>query len=97
MADFELTAETVDAHVRALGEIGATVDKAGAAGARRVGTMDYGAMFYPLVGLMNVALEKVGQAVTRHSGELSTHRADFQRTATVLVDADDSGAEGIPQ
>lgn len=97
MADFELTAETVDAHVRALGEIGATVDTAGAAGARRVGTMDYGAMFYPLVGLMNVALEEVGRAVTRHSGELTTHRTDFQRTATALVDADAAGAEAIPK
>ncbi|GAA1087844.1 hypothetical protein [Tsukamurella spumae] len=95
MADFELTAETVDAHVRALGDIGATVDTAGAAGAQRVGTMDYGAMFHPLVGLMNIALEKVGRAVSRHSRELTAHRDDFRRTAEALVDADDAGADGI--
>lgn len=97
MADFELTAETVDAHVRALAEIRTTIDKAGAAGAARVGSMDFGAMFYPLVGLVNIALEKVGRSVTRHSAELATHRADFERTAKALVNADDAGAEGIPK
>ncbi len=97
MTDFELTAQAVDEHVRALNDIRATVDGAGSAGSARVGIADFGAIFYSLVSLMNDALDSVGGSVTRHSAELAAHRADFERTARELVAADDEGAEGIPR
>lgn len=97
MTDFELTSDTVQGHAQVLTDIAGTVENAGTAGRTRVGAGDFGAMFAPLMLAVNVALEQVGGAVSRHAAELAAHRRDFERTARELVASDDSGATGMPR
>ncbi|WP_148281549.1 hypothetical protein [Tsukamurella sp. 1534] len=96
MTDFELEPGTVEAHQRALSTVAATVCTAGAAATKRVGGMDFGALFAStLVPDVNRTLDDVRDAITRHKAEVEQHRADFLRNIQADTDTDSGGASAI--
>ncbi|BDD82218.1 hypothetical protein TPB0596_19810 [Tsukamurella pulmonis] len=98
MTDCRIDPATVAAHEKALNDVAATVSAAGSTSAsNRVGDGDYGALFGWLATRVNNALDDLTESVTTHSGELGTHRAEFQRNVAVNQQADQGGATALTE
>ena len=98
MTDCAISPDTADSHERALTTIAATVSSAGTtSSSHRVGEGDYGALFGWLATRVNQALEDLTEAVSRHSGELETHRTEFRRNITVNQETDRGGAAALTE
>ncbi|AUN40978.1 hypothetical protein HWD35_14150 [Tsukamurella tyrosinosolvens] len=98
MTDCVISPATAAAHESALTTIATTVSAAGTtSSSNRVGDGDYGALFGWLATRVNDALDDLTESVSRHSGELETHRTEFRRNITVNQQTDQGGATALTE
>lgn len=102
MTDCVISPATAAAHESALTTIATTVSAAGTTSSSNrvgvgVGDGDYGALFGWLATRVNDALDDLTESVSRHSGELETHRTEFRRNITVNQQTDQGGATALTE
>lgn len=96
MKPFELSAEAIEAHSRALEEITKSIEGVSKESSARVGVLDFGLLFATsLMPAVNAALSLVDEAIEHHGNDLEKHREEFLTTVTAQTDQDQAGASAV--
>lgn len=96
MTDCTVDPATVETHTRTMSAIADTVQQAGSAASGRVGANDYGVLFAGwLVPMVNAALDRLEESVTRHSADLVEHRSEFEKNIAANRATDGNSAVAL--